>query len=218
VGRSAPAFRSAPSFRSAPAFHGGFASPAGHYGASRGPISNGSRPLSLSPVVHTQRPNFYSRPNFYNRRPGYSAGLRYRRPYYGAGIPYVSGWVDPDYLDYPDNGGYDSSANPPDDSINGYTPQGTDQGAPPPYTEQASAEPRPAALPAPPPENEEAVTLIFKDGRPAEQIHNYALTRTTLYVSDGHRRDIPVDQLDLAATEKANHDAGVDFHIPGATQ
>jgi hypothetical protein len=203
--------------RSAPAFHGSFASPASHYGATRGPISNGSRPLSLSPVVHTQRPNFYSRPNFYNRRPGYAASFRYRRPYYGAGIPYVSGWVDPDYLDYPYSGDYDSSANPPDDSINGYAPQGTDQGVPSPYIEQSSAEPRPS-LPASPPENEEAVTLIFKDGRPAEQIHNYALTRTTLYVSDGHRRDIPVDQLDLAATEKANHDAGVDFHIPGATQ
>jgi hypothetical protein len=203
--------RSAPAFRSASAFHGGFASPAGRYGAARGPISNASRPLSLNPAVHTQRPNFY------NRRPGYTASFRDRRPYYGAGIPYVSGWVDPDYLDYPDNGGYDSSANPPDDSINGYAPQGTDQGAPSPYTEQASAEPQPA-LPTPPPENEEAVTLIFKDGRPAEQIHNYALTRTTLYVSDGHRREIPVDQLDLAATEKANHDAGVDFHIPGATQ
>ena len=40
------------------------------------------------------------------------------------------------------------------------------------------------------------VRVPFKDGRPAEQIHNYALTRTTLYVRDGHRRDIPVDQLE----------------------
>ena len=44
-----------------------------------------------------------------------------------------------------------------------------------------------------------AVTLVFKDGRPSEQIHNYLLTRTTLYVQDQHRRDIALDQLDLSA-------------------
>jgi hypothetical protein len=65
-------------------------------------------------------------------------------------------------------------------------------------------------------ESEDAVTLVFKDGRPPEQIHNYLLTRTTLYVRDQHGRDIPLDQLDLAATQKLNHDAGVDFQLPEA--
>jgi hypothetical protein len=65
------------------------------------------------------------------------------------------------------------------------------------------------------PAEEEAVTLVFKDGRPSEQIHNYMLTQTTLTVMTGGRhRDIPVDELDLAATEKANHEAGVEFHLP----
>ncbi len=50
-------------------------------------------------------------------------------------------------------------------------------------------------------ESEDAVTLVFKDGRPPEQIHNYLLTRTTLYVWNQHHRDIPLNQLDLAATE-----------------
>jgi len=59
-----------------------------------------------------------------------------------------------------------------------------------------------------------AVTLVFKDGRPAEQIHSYILTRTTLYVRDQHHRDIPIDQLDLAATQRLNHDAAVDFQTP----
>jgi hypothetical protein len=62
------------------------------------------------------------------------------------------------------------------------------------------------------------VTLVFKDGRPAEQIHNYMLTRTTLYVQDERRREIPVDELDLAATVKANKAAGVDFQVPGGTR
>jgi len=72
--------------------------------------------------------------------------------------------------------------------------------------------------PAPAPASEEAVTIIFKDGRPAEQIHNYILTRSTLIVGDRQRREIPTDQLDLAATAKVNQDAGVEFSLPDATR
>jgi hypothetical protein len=35
-----------------------------------------------------------------------------------------------------------------------------------------------------------------------------------LYVRDQRHRDIPLDQLDLDATQKVNHDAGVDFQLP----
>lgn len=66
--------------------------------------------------------------------------------------------------------------------------------------------------------DEDAVTLIFKDGRPAEHIHNYAMTRTTLYVQDPHHREIPMDELDLPATEKANRAAGVSFEVPQGAQ
>jgi hypothetical protein len=59
-----------------------------------------------------------------------------------------------------------------------------------------------------------AVTLVFKDGRPSETIHNYALTRTTLYVTDGKPQEIPVADLNLAATEKVNREAGVKFQLP----
>jgi len=208
--------------RSAPAFHGSFA-PTNQYHYSGGPLANGTRPPGFTPVGQ--------RPGFYNRRPGYPGSDRFRRPYaryYGIGIPYgvpVNGWADGDYTGDFDSTGYDPSAGQPDDtgnSVEGYAQQATDQGPPPPYQEQPPAE-QPAAAPqpapAPPaPENEDAVTLVFKDGRPSEQIHNYALTRTTLYVRDQHRRDIPVDQLDLAATQKVNHDAGIDFHVPGAAQ
>jgi hypothetical protein len=62
--------------------------------------------------------------------------------------------------------------------------------------------------------NSDAVTLMFKDGRAPEKIHNYALTRTTLFVTDGRRQEIPVASLDLAATEKVNRAAGVRFELP----
>jgi hypothetical protein len=60
------------------------------------------------------------------------------------------------------------------------------------------------------------VTLVFKDGRPTAEIHNYMLTRTTLYVQDEHRREIPVEDLDLEATQKINKSNGIDFQLPGA--
>ncbi len=71
-------------------------------------------------------------------------------------------------------------------------------------------------------DNGEAVTLIYKDGRPAEQIHNYLLSRTTLSIWDRDRdrryRNIPVEQLDLEATQKANRELGVDFALPTPEQ
>ncbi len=93
--------------------------------------------------------------------------------------------------------------------------QGGDYGPQPPYPPGArapyapSGEAHPAVL-----AQSEAVTLVFKDGRPSEQVHNYLMTRTTIYVQDEHRHSIPVDQLDMAATAKTNQDAGVDFQVP----
>ena len=60
-----------------------------------------------------------------------------------------------------------------------------------------------------------ATTLIFKDGRPPVQVHNYALTANTLYALDGDsRQEIPLSLLDVPATVEANRKAGVDFALP----
>lgn len=81
-----------------------------------------------------------------------------------------------------------------------------------PYSSPApsAVQPTPAAAPAP----EAPVTLVFKDGRPNERIQNYMLTAKTLSVLDQNRREIPVDQIDLAATARVNHAAGIDFALP----
>lgn len=167
------------------------------------------------------RPGF-SRSGFGNsgaRAPYYPAS-RYRRPYrsgYGARGAYlfpsgIVSWINPDFLGYP--GYYDDFS----------SATGTDEGDYPQPVEQEQPETRdayqpsyepPAYYPAqPPPAPEDAVTIIFKDGRPAEQIHNYALTRTTLYILDQQHRDIPIDAVDLAETERVNRDAGVQFQLP----
>jgi hypothetical protein len=64
----------------------------------------------------------------------------------------------------------------------------------------------------------DAVTIVFRDGRPRQQIRNYILTRKTLFIGDDDQPSIPVEQLDLTATIKANEEAGVIFQVPPAIQ
>jgi hypothetical protein len=65
------------------------------------------------------------------------------------------------------------------------------------------------------PGSADTVTLIFKDGRPPEQIQNYLATRSTLTVIDGrHHHDIPLADLNIPATIKANRETGVGFQLP----
>lgn len=80
-----------------------------------------------------------------------------------------------------------------------------------PYAQQYPRS-QPAALALSP---EAAVTLVFKDGR-TEMVHNYVLTQRSIFVGDSRGVTIPMDQLDVAKTEQANQDAGVDFHLPQA--
>ena len=79
-----------------------------------------------------------------------------------------------------------------------------------PAAQSASSRP---ALPDLDPNGRGKVTLIFKDGRPPEEIRNYLLTPDTIYVLDQHNRAIPLNSLNLAATAKANAEDG-DFILP----
>jgi hypothetical protein len=196
------------SAHSMPAFHGGFTSaPHNFTGAPR---YSGSTFRSTPRFLGSAPRNFASRASYYN------GASRYRRPYrarYGYGVPYLAAaWIAPNYLAYPDATGYDDSEDAPDYSAGYDNPQPDQAPVPPPYPPyQSYTEPAHASAPLP---NEEAVTLVFKDGRPPQQIRNYAMTRTMLYVRDEHHRDIPLDQLNIDATQKVNRDAGVDFQLP----
>ena len=209
-----------PVMSSAPAFRGGF-SPA-------------ARPMIAVPQYRSGLPagmsaNFRGpQPGLLNRRPVRGEDYRYRRayvPFYGVGLPYNVGWLGPDFPD----AGYDNSsyapAPPSAVSQDQYgAPSPNDYAPPPPYDqpppmEQAEVAPGAAFRPGyrrplPEPAAEDAVTLVFKDGRPSEQIHNYMLTRTTLYVQDQRRQQIAVTDIDVPATEKVNRDAGIDFQLP----
>lgn len=85
----------------------------------------------------------------------------------------------------------------------------------PPQTAPPASAPQP---PAPAPQPSDAVTIVFNNSRPPEQIHNYLLTSATLFVYDDHHREIPVNEINLAATAKVNREAGVAFSLPAPAQ
>jgi hypothetical protein len=124
---------------------------------------------------------------------------------------------DSSYADQPQAAPANQDANyqdmnaqaPPPDS--GYEGSYGQSPARPAYQSQAAA---PTAIPDQP-----KTTLLFKDGRPPQQVQNYAVTSTTLYVLDGERRRaIPLDEIDLPQTQKTNRDAGLDFDIPAGAE
>ena len=215
---------SAPVVRTTPAFRGSFGAP-----APRQAPAVRSYPAAQSYIA----PRAFLRPAIgaHPSRPPYTGDLRHRRRPYrapygvlGYGVYAYPGYLGSGDLGYSDESGYDDSqpaqddANAPeqygDDGPDQQPGQEPDQQELPPWP-YGSVQQQPVyAQPAPPAPSEATVTLIFKDGRPPEQIHNYLLMKGTLYVDDPHRREIPVDQLDLAATVKANRDAGIDFRVP----
>lgn len=232
------------SSHSAPSFHGGFSPSAPsrfaggsrpgaprsfvpRYGGASGLTANRMRSLAPAYRMRSGAGRDYARPAYDRDRDGDRDGHHPRRPYrpiyqsgFVYGVPQYGGWIGPEYFDYPYDPGYDDGTSyTPDSSYadNGGYAQPYDQGPPPPY--EPPVEPAQQSMaPAPAPENTEAITLVFRDGRASEQIHNYILSRTTLSVLDGHHRDIPVDQLDLAATAKANREAGIDFQLPASAR
>lgn len=66
--------------------------------------------------------------------------------------------------------------------------------------------------------SEPASILVFRDGH-KQEISNYAIINDTLYdLSSGRAHKIPLAELDLAATVRANDDRGVDFTLPVAAK
>lgn len=155
-------------------------------------------------------------------------------PVYGYPYPYV---IDPGFYDWGNTGDYgnDQAA-----AANSYPPN-SDYGdpqqpeqpydAPPPYSQPASPqqyqpEPSPgAARPAYSGSSssssapEQRLTLIFKDGRAPQTMQNYMMNSKQLTCMDPqHFEQIPLDQIDIAATVKANRANGLDFVVPGAVR
>ena len=164
----------------------------------------------------------------YSYRP--PAGSMHRGGNWHGGVGYQRRvpYLYPNYVGYPwllpfgyglpfsdDSGPDDSVAQAPPDFSNEPPPAAPPEVAAfdapmfrPPY------QPQPIEAPALP---EPATTLVFNDGRPSMEVHNYALTGSKLYALDGEtRQEIPLSALDLPATIDANRKTGVDFALPSS--
>jgi hypothetical protein len=104
-----------------------------------------------------------------------------------------------------------------DDDDNRYSEHNLDsrrRRAPAAPVAEEPAKPAAAASAPEPPKPQPKTVLIFHDGHKVE-IQNYAISGTTLYnLSDSGPHQIALDDLDLAATTKANNERGIVFHLP----
>jgi len=205
------------------------------------PVNQRRAPYTGSALAARRGPGFgdrgRGRDGDHHRRPYYRGwGLGYNYGYLGwPGYPFllsscILGCDAADYGSYDNPYGYGSGYGaPPSDGAYGdammqypgypaapssynygeeysQAPADDPQASRPAYTGQVVSSPLP---PQPP------LTVIFKDGQRL-QIHNYLLTPTTLTVLDDNYRQIPLDQIDLAATRQTNLTNGLDFRVPHA--
>ena len=222
-------------------FRGSFSAPP----TSRGFSGPAPRAFGVAPRMNWTIPHhsfvLQQRGAYASSRPSYGAENRrrwdhrgrYRRSYPGygySGYPYAyaNSWEllpwdlgYPDFTEYGDDNETVESNNPqvqpsgeeqeqlqPENE--GYRPEY----APAPYRPPASQ-----AAASTPPHNEPQLTLIFKDGH-TEIIRNYVLTPSEVIVMDdvasGRIPRISLSDLNLPATERTAHQAGLDFSPPSA--
>jgi len=136
-------------------------------------------------------------------------------PYYYGGAYY--GWDNGYNDDYPYTGYIPGTF----DKYPGYPYPA--QYAPPPYYSSLPPQVNNTPEPQPPQrqrsnqrsndEFSEPTVLVFRDGH-REEIANYAIMGSTIFVLAGSHSRIPIAELDVPATERVNQDHGVDFHVP----
>jgi hypothetical protein len=149
-----------------------------------------------------------------DRYPGVYAGYPWLNSYgYGFPVSYGGPYMD----DQEETGGPQPAPQPSD--YGNVPPPDYVQEPPGPQVAANAAPafrpPYPLQIDAPPVNAQPATTLIFKDGRPSMQVHNYALTASTLYALDGEsHQEVPLSLLNVPATIEANRTAGVDFALP----
>ncbi len=185
---------------------------------------NGTPPsvTSLGPRGYT--PGF--NPAFPNSHPTFGVGPNNGHHHHrnGSGAVYAIPYAYP-YYGYYDSG-EDANASE-DEQYNGgptmFDRRGPGPAVPPSAQNYSGNDIRtPAVADAvqpeePPAQNQPETVLVFKDGHQLE-VANYAIVGQTLYdLTDGHRRRIPLSDLDLDATSKQNDERGVDFQLPSGS-
>jgi len=219
----APAAHSFSGARSASGYSRSF-SPSARSGFSRGPfLHDGFR--GRNGFGYRGRSGWGYRNNCrgYGCWGGYGWG-GYGYPWYGAGYynPWLWDWWNSD-SSYDDD--YNSNlaiANQMDQQSlaqqqmwrqeqadgdqDGYAPRSYSHPAPSGSTQRPASDPPSPIIPA--------TVLVFRDQH-QQEVQNYAIVGQTLWnFASQHTQKIPLADLDLAATVKANDDRGVTFRLP----
>jgi hypothetical protein len=112
--------------------------------------------------------------------------------------------------------GYNAPPAYPEYGDAAYPPQRSGAARPSPETGTSSANHHPSA--SSDSEMNPPLTVIFKDDRKPEQIQNYMLSASKLTDLDReHYQQIPLEQINIPATQQANRAHGIDFRVPPAS-
>ncbi len=208
---------------------------ASSFGQTRLGVTRGGYPLpSVSSIgshyLPYPLPSVSSIPNtgfgnhFHNGN-GFNHGGRYHRGDSGYALPYyyvpLGGYgygYDYDYV-----GGPDPYSGPPtgpnDPTLHIIVEQPPAQPYRPPVDDaQTTAAQPPPTVPEQPSSARDAkprepTVLVFRDGH-KQEVSNYAIMEQTVYVFDDGTHKIPLANLDVPATVKANDDRGMEFKLP----
>jgi hypothetical protein len=213
--------------------HGGFAGHAsgggGHFGGMRsapgmsrgfvGPRQPSSR-QSFSHQSFAHQPSFGGHGFSGNRRGSRFRSFGYRNRY-GYGYPWgYAGFYDP-YWWWDSGSSYDEDRAREIDLANQMNEQNLEeqqmreQGDRDIYARPAPRQGQTTAASA---EVVPPTVLVFRDQR-KQEVQNYAIVGQTLWNFSAQRtQKIPLSDLDLAATTKANDERGVDFRIPNSPE
>ena len=177
----------------------------------------------MGPYLYGGGFHHYGYSNGQHRGYGYSrGGWAYAAPYYYIPLGDYGYGYDYDYV-----GGSDQYSGPPvspnDPTLHIIVEQ------PPAQPYRSAADDRQAEVVPPDPKMEpeirerpspvreakpsEPTVLIFRDGH-QQDVTNYAIMGQTVYVLDDRTQKIPLANLDVPATVKANDDRGMEFKIP----
>jgi hypothetical protein len=144
---------------------------------------------------------------------------------YGFGYPWYGGLFDP-YWSYDPGSSYDPDQQYQTGLANQMNQQSLEEQRMREQADQANQDPYVRSAPTTPhheahTEATEAIpatVLVFRDQH-RQEVQNYAIVGQTLWnFAPEHTQKIPLSDLDLPATSKANDERGVTFHVPGATE
>ena len=210
--------------------HGGMAGHSGFGGHAFSGTHSGSAVVARpSARAYASRPTISSRA--FNRSGNRSGGLRLR-PYglrnrygYGAyGYPWLYGGIstywDP-YWSWDSDSSFDYEQQYETGLANEMNQQSLEEQS---VRRQVDQDVYARSAPPYPPRDAERAevvpdtVLVFRDQH-KEEVQNYAIVGQILWnFAPQHTQKIPLSDLDLPATTKANDERGVDFRLPGARE